>query len=413
MNFQFGTMTSDWPNDPVHVAWLAQHRDDLLDFYQPNVCDPDGGYNWLDAAGAPLRRLGKPLWLNARMLHVFSLATMLGRVEAADVAAHGVRYLLDGPLHDRQHGGWFSLAADGEAAAPSKELYGLAHVLLAGTSALAAGLPGADSLIDEALMLVDRHFWVDELGVCLEAFNSTFTEVDAYRGQNANMHMTEALIAAYEVTGDQGLLQRAVRIASFIAKRALDGEGSWRLAEHYDVDWKPMPDYNIDQPRHPFRPYGSLVGHWLEWAKLCLQLRGLGVEEEWLLPVAQVLFRRAVEEGWQDSGGFVYTVDWQGRPVVSEKYFWAPAEAIGASCYLWKATGDSCYNDWYRKLWSYSNEYFADHELGSWHHELSVDNSPISVTWEGKPDAYHIYQATLYALLPTGKGLAAWARDRS
>lgn len=397
-------------SDVAHPAWLRKHRDSLLDFYQPNIRDPRGGYNWLDVAGAPLPSKGKQLWLNARMVHVFSLAAMLGRPGAREVAEHGVSYLLDGPLHDKQYGGWFSIAMDEGPVDTSKELYGLAHVLLCGSTALAAGIAGADKLVEEAVSLIDRHFWLDDVGVCVEAFDRQFLHLDPYRGQNANMHTTEAFIAAYEVTGEERFLQRALRIGTFIAQRALDGEGAWRLTEHYDEDWKPLPDYNRDQPRHPFRPYGSLVGHWLEWSKLCQQMRGLGVDEEWLLPASRILFEKAVSEGWQPSGGFVYTVDWDGRPVVSEKYFWEPAEGIGASCYLWRTTADPFYSDWYQRQWAYVDEHVVDHELGSWHHELNDANEPAAVTWQGKPDVYHAYQATLYAELPLDKGLAAWAR---
>lgn len=65
--------------DPDHRAWLRAQRQALLDFYQPQVCLPSGGYAWLDDDGAPLPHKGAQLWLGARMLHVFSLETMLGR----------------------------------------------------------------------------------------------------------------------------------------------------------------------------------------------------------------------------------------------------------------------------------------------------------------------------------------------
>ncbi|WP_344931743.1 AGE family epimerase/isomerase [Saccharopolyspora gregorii] len=36
-----------------------------------------------------------------------------------------------------------------------------------------------------------------------------------------------------------------------------------------------------------------------------------------------------------------------------------------------------------------------DRELGSWRHELDEHNRPAATVWEGKPDLYHAYQATL------------------
>jgi sulfoquinovose isomerase len=409
------TAPHDPLTDPAHRRWLTEHREQLLDFYQPHVVDPSGGYSWLNDDGAPLPRHGHPLWLGARMLHVFSIASLLGRPGAFDVAQHGADFYRHGAGRDAAHGGWFS-SVGGDEANDAKELYGLAHVLLAGSSARQAGVTGGDDLISEATELIDRHYWLEQDGLCLEAYDRAFTTLDPYRGQNANMHMTEACIAAFEATGESAYLERATRIARFIARPALGeavgSRGPWRLAEHFDEAWKPLPDYNIDEPKHPFRPYGSLVGHWLEWAKLCLQLHGLGVDEDWLVPTAERLFEAAVSEGWQANGGFVYTVDWEGRPVVRDRYFWGPAEAVGAARYLAGATGKDEYLRWYETFWAFSREHFIDPGNGSWFHELDPQNRPMTMTWDGRPDLYHTYQATLYAFLPADRGLAAWAHDQ-
>ena len=45
-----------------------------------------------------------------------------------------------------------------------------------------------------------------------------------------------------------------------------------RLNEHFDADWRPLPDYNRAEPAHPFRPYGATIGHWFEWARLAYTL---------------------------------------------------------------------------------------------------------------------------------------------
>lgn len=397
-------------DDPAHLRWLAEQSASLLDFYQPHVCDPDGGYAWLDGAGEAIPAQGHPLWAGSRTLHVFALAQMLGREGAGDVVRHGLDFYLDGPGHDAQYGGWFAQVG-GAQPDDTKPLYGLAHVLLAGSTLLQAGYDEGARLIEEASSLIDAHYWREADGLCLESYDRSFTVLDAYRGQNANMHLAEAYLAAYEATGIETYIERATRIATFIAKPAIGPAEAapWRLPEHYDENWEPVPGYNIDRPKDPFRPYGSLVGHWLEWARLCMQLRGLGVDEEWLIPAATRLFDAALEEGWQPNGGFVYTVDWEGRPVVADRYFWEPAEGVGAACFLGRVTGDRRHAEWYVRIWRYIDEHVVDHERGSWFPELDSENRPLEVTWLGKPDIYHAYQATLYARLPLDQGLAAWA----
>ncbi|WP_022868974.1 AGE family epimerase/isomerase [Schaalia vaccimaxillae] len=412
MNSLIGTPGSNLIKDDAHIEWLREERRRLLDFYQPNVCDPEGGYNYLDATGEPLADQGKQLWTSARMLHCFSLAHMLGREGAARIVEHGLDYFLTGVGRDHKYGGWFATVG-GRNPSDRKELYGQAHVLLAASSALQAGFERGRELIDAALDVINRHYWRDAEGRCVEAFDRTFTELDPYRGQNANMHLTEAFLAAYEATGDEVLLERAVRIGEHIAGDAAANEdGAWRLCEHFAEDWTPLLEYNVDDPRHPFRPYGSQPGHWLEWAKLMMQMRGLGVDVDWLLPAAANLFKGAMVEGWQPGGGFVYTVGWDGAPIVEERFFWEPAEGVGAARFLYAATGDCSYADDYRTIWQYAADHFRDLQGGSWFPELNAANEPVSITWEGKPDLYHAFQATMYAEMPAHLGIAAWAKTQ-
>ena len=72
-----------------------------------------------------------------------------------------------------------------------KVCYAHAFVILAASSALLAGRPGAKELLDEALATYDKHFWDDEIGLAVDTWNTEFTELDPYRGLNANMHTTE------------------------------------------------------------------------------------------------------------------------------------------------------------------------------------------------------------------------------
>lgn len=395
--------------DATEPLWLARQRDTLLDFYQPRVALPGAGFGWLDASGGPVPGQGSQLWIGARMLHVFALAEMLGRPGAGDLVDHGLDFYAGGQGQDAEFGGWYATVG-GENPSDRKELYGQAHVLLAGSSALQAGHPRAETLVSDALELIESRYWVEADGACVEEYDRRFTRCEDYRGQNANMHLTEALLACYEATGLRTCLERATRIAARIAGPAAeDRQGSWRLVEHFGPDWRPNRDFNIDDQRHPFRPYGSQPGHWLEWAKLLLQLRGLGVEEDWLLAAARNLFAGAIEDGWTSDGGFVYTVGWDGRPVVAERFFWEPAEGIGAAWALFLATGEDSYRAWYQRLWEFCATRLRDPDTGSWFHELSPQGHPTSITWSGRPDLYHAFQATLYALAPAGQGLAAAA----
>ena len=61
-----------------------------------------------------------------------------------------------------------------------------------------------------------------------------------------------------------------------------------------------------------------------------------------MLDDARALFQAAIHEGWAVDGadGFVYTVGWDGVPVVRERMHWVVAEATATAAALYQATGD-------------------------------------------------------------------------
>ena len=225
------------------------------------------------------------------------------------------------------------------------------------------------------------------------------------------MHTVEAYLAAADVTGEDVWLDRALRIT----RRVVDGyarENAWRIPEHFDENWQPLLDYNTDDRAHQFRPFGATVGHWLEWARLVLHARaGLisrgRAAEEWMLESARALFAQSVADGWAVDGapGFVYTVDFEGRPVVHERMHWVVCEAIGAAAALESVTGEVQYEDWYQRAWDYAAVHLIERP-GAWAHELSAQNGPSATMWAGKPDIYHALQATLIPRLPLAPALA-------
>jgi sulfoquinovose isomerase len=393
---------------PGDEQYLAAQRADLLRFAQG--ARHQLGFGWLDDAGDV--DMGRPveLWITCRMTHVVGLGLLAGeppapggpdRAELAALAAHGVR-CLSGTLADTQHGGWFAAVISDGPVDDAKRAYGHAFVLLAASTAVAAGVPGAQGLLRDALDVFDRYFWDDEAGLVVEEWDRTWSVLDAYRGINANMHTLEAYLAVGDVTGQPVWHRRAGRIAEGVAGWARDNQ--WRIPEHFDASWTPLPEYNREAPSHPFRPYGATVGHGLEWARLLVAVDAtLGyAAPPGLVEAAVALTDRATSDGWAVDGadGFVYTTDWQGRPVVRSRMHWVLAEALNTAEVLHRATGDERYLDDLRRWWDYADRCLVDHRSGSWRHELDPTNSPSAEVWPGRPDVYHAYQAALLPCLP-------------
>jgi mannose/cellobiose epimerase-like protein (N-acyl-D-glucosamine 2-epimerase family) len=293
---------------------------------------------------------------------------------------------------------------------PLKHAYGHAFVLLAASSARVAGHPDADRLLADVGEVLRTRFWDPAHGAVAEEFAPDWSPISGYRGQNSNMHLTEALMAAFEATGDRSYLEMAESIASLVIRRHA-AEGGWRVTEHFDAGWTPDREYaNGDV----FRPYGTTPGHALEWARLLLQLWEIGGRRvDWLPGTAAALFDRAVADAWDgERGGFVYTLDWTGAPRLRNRLWWPCAEGIGAAAFLNAIDGAERYELWYRRIWDFVATELVDRENGGWRTQPADPSGP-PLLFEGKPDLYHALQACLVPLLPTSgtiiRGLAEGA----
>lgn len=394
----------------AHARWLEFETDRLLRFARGSRLSA-GGFGMLDDVGAVSDPRSSDLLITCRMTHVFSLAALLGRPGGGWLADHGVKALTE-QFADPVHGGWWR-EIDLTSHRPvedRKEAYAHAFVVLAASSAVRAGRPGAAPLLAAALDVIDRHFWDETDGRVRESWDAAFEQEEPYRGANSNMHSVEAFLAAADASGDPVWRTRALRIADWLINDVARNN-EWRIVEHFHLDGSQDRQYNVDNPAHQYRPYGATIGHSLEWSRLLLHLRAaLGSEApDWLLEAAIALFETAVSSGWAVDGadGFVYTVDWDGSPVVRERLHWVVAEAIGAAAALAHATGGDRYAVLYEAFWDHAAAYFIDEERGSWHHELDTSNQPAGSVWSGKPDIYHALQTTLIPRLPLHPSLAS------
>jgi sulfoquinovose isomerase len=391
-----------WLDRPWHRQWLTNEASRLLSF-SVKARHPNGGFAWMDTSGQP--DLERPVltWVTTRMTHVLAVGHMLGTPGCGSLASHGI-IALRTVLADQTHGGWFS-ATDAPGGG-EKRAYEHAFVLLAASSATLAGRPDAEALLSDALGVVERYFWDDERGVVVDVWNRDWSVREPYGGANANMHMVEAFLAAADVTGNRVWLERAVRIASFFIDNAARAQ-EWRIPEHFDANWSRLPEYGRDEPAHQFRPYGATIGHAFEWSRLCLHLHAaLGsTAEGWLVEAARNLYSRAVLDGWQQDG-FVYTTDWTGKPVVTDRLHWVVCEAIAAAGALARVTGEKSYEANYQDFWDVAETFFIDRRQGSWYAQLDAANVLAGSVWSGKPDTYHAFQATLLPRLPLAPSLA-------
>ena len=277
-----------------------------------------------------------------------------------------------------------------------KQAYGHAFVLLAASAAKRASHPDADRLLADITDVIKTKFWEPAVGATTEDYSPDWRALDAYRGQNSNMHLTEALMAAFQATGTTMYLEMAESIAQLIVHKHAQA-ADWRVPEHFDGQWQVDLNYGGNPM---FRPAGTTPGHALEWSRLLVELYILGQRRHgWMVPAAEALFVKACNLGWNEThGGFYYTLDWNNRPLQTACLWWPCAEAIAAAHVLQSVSDNPTFEIWYRRVWKFVITHLIDKSQGGWFPEVDAAHQPVDNIFVGKPDIYHAIQACLIPL---------------
>ncbi|RST45977.1 AGE family epimerase/isomerase [Variovorax sp. DXTD-1] len=390
--------------------FLADHILNTLAFYAPVSRDPSGGFfHFFKDDGAVYDRRTRHLVSSTRFVFNHAMAyRRFGRPEDLEAARHGLAFVQR--AHAQPGGGyaWQIDWHDAQAGVQdsTNHCYGLAFVLLAHAHALMAGIGDARAGLEQTWQLMEQRFWEPQHALYADEATPDW-QVGPYRGQNANMHACEAMLAAYEATKEARYLDRALALAESVTGKLAELAGGL-VWEHYREDWSIDWDYNRGDKTNIFRPWGFQTGHLTEWTKLLLQLeRALvasGREAEWIVLRARHFFDTAMQRGWDaEHGGLVYGFGPDGEVCDGDKYFWVQAESFAAAALLAVRTGDEGYWNWYDRIWAYSWEHFVDHRHGAWYRILTPDNRKISdeKSPAGKTD-YHTMGACYDVLRALG-----------
>ncbi|MEP6343535.1 MAG: AGE family epimerase/isomerase [Maricaulaceae bacterium] len=368
-------MSLDTP-DFESSDFLEQHIKTTLEFYEPRAFAPEGGFYgcFLDNGHCydpDVRQLV------ASCRYVFNYATayrLYGNAKHLDWAKWGLDYLET--AHKQNNGAYAWQIENGEVTDSRVMAYGHAFVLLAAASCLQAGIKRAAKTIDDVFEFIEIYFWDAEASAYFDERDASLKTLSPYRGQNANMHMCEALLTAWLASRDVRFLDRAEQLANRFAIE-LAAQSGGKIWEHYDSDWNVDMEFNIDKPNDRYKPWGFQPGHQTEWSKLLLILNRERPHEKWI-STAKSLYDQAIDMGWDKSyGGLVYGVAPNGDVCASEKYFWVQSESFATAWRLYDVTGEDKYRQDYNRIWAWSWTYMIDHEFGAWFRVRNRDGSAI------------------------------------
>ena len=83
----------------------------------------------------------------------------------------------------------------------TQQAYGYAFVLLAYSALFKAKIVKDKKALIRTYNLLEERFWQAEYGLYADEISPS-GELSEYRGQNSNMHLCEAMLAAYDATKD-------------------------------------------------------------------------------------------------------------------------------------------------------------------------------------------------------------------
>ena len=227
-------------------AFLEGHIRDTLAFYAPRIYAPEGGFYgcFLDD-GTCYDPQSRQLVASTRYVLNYATAYRLyGDPKHLEWAEWGLDYLQEGHRQENGHYAW--LIEDGIVTDKRVMAYGHAFVLLAAASCVKAGIKRASQIIVNVYDFMEAYFWDAEFGAYLDERDDSLKTLSPYRGQNANMHMCEALLAAYQATGEVKYLNRAEQLAETFAIK-LAAQSGGQIWEHYNADWNVDMAFNIDK----------------------------------------------------------------------------------------------------------------------------------------------------------------------
>jgi mannose/cellobiose epimerase-like protein (N-acyl-D-glucosamine 2-epimerase family) len=357
--------------------FLIDHISHTMSFYHPRSIDLAGGfYHFFRDDGSVYNRTTRHLVSSTRYVFTYAMAyRQFGGNEFLNGVRHGLQFL-ETAHHNPETGGYAWMLEGKDVKDGTNHCYGLAFVLLAYAKAVEANIDGARAKLESTWDLLERRFWDPDYGLYKDEASASW-ELSSYRGQNANMHACEAMLAAFEATAEAKYLNRAETIADNIVNRqaSLTDGLVW---EHFHDDWSVDELYNFGDHSNDFRPWGFQPGHQTEWAKLLLIL-DRHRPDPWHLKRARELFDTAIELSWDPvHEGMVYGIGTDRTYYNDDKYFWVQAESIAAAALLASRTNDNKYWQWYDRLWAYCWDHFVDHQYGAWFKILSRDNKKLN-----------------------------------
>ncbi|GAB4056163.1 AGE family epimerase/isomerase [Spirosoma litoris] len=392
--------------------------DELLPFWMKRAVDRENGgfITHFDQHGNDSGEDEKSLIAQTRSIYTYASAHRAGygNGELADMARHGVDYLLTN-MWDQEYGGFYWMTnRKGEILIDQKIVYGQSFAIYCLSEYTLA--TGDTRGVDYARKVFDllQKYVVDTChGGYFEMFHRDWTlkGPGAAGGDrktlDAHMHLMEAFTTLYECTQEPIHRRKLLEIIELLVTKIMHpayGTGvpqfwaNWQVAPQIKFDviwgWDRFTEDGVKREAEDNTSYG----HNAEFAWLLIHaLDVLQIPYDTYRDQLQKSFSHAVDYGvdWEQGGVFVEGSH-SGAVYDREKEFWQQAEVLIGFLDAYRILGDEKYWNAYVNVHRFVLDKMVNHSVGEWWPLMTRQGVPI---WTHMSHSWKINYHTVRAVV--------------
>jgi mannobiose 2-epimerase len=400
-------MPRERTDDQIRERLTTLLLENILPFWVTQTVDQTGGFRQNhDARGRWKGPCSKHIVGQARQTWFFSrlARSRYGTAEHHRLARHGFEFLCR-RMWDGDYGGFFwEVDETGDPPTmPDKHLYGQAFGLYALSEYAEATRDGsALSLADDLFDILERRAHDGASGGYLQFFlrdwSSPPAEARSYRDDlgptdktlDTHLHLLEGLAAYCRARDDPRAARRLAELALILSSTMVHRPSGAGI-NFYTRDWTRFPT-----PTHERVTYG----HDVESLWLLADAAGaLGWSPALLRSFASATLTHALEYGFDRRRGGIYLMGYPQVPADRrEKVWWAQAETLVATLWMYQQTRDARYREYFERTLDWVWDHQADWRHGDWHMVVDSRGRPSGDKAHAFKTPYHNGRAILTCL---------------
>lgn len=403
---------------------------ELLPFWEKRCVDlVNGGFiTQFDQDGNDTGEDEKSLIAQTRSIYTFSSAHRAGYGDGrlAEMARHGVDFLLSKMWDSQNEGFYWMVNRKGEVVIDDKIVYGHSFAIYSLSEyTLATGDPRGAEYAEKVFDLLQKYAVDTNYGGYFEMFNNDWTLKGPgsaggdRKTLDAHMHLMEAFTTLYESSGKENHRRKLLEVIAILEHKIMHpvyGTGvpqfwaNWEVAPQIKFDTVWGWDRFTEDGQKSAAEDNTSYGHNVEFAWLLMHaLDILQIPYSQLESQLLKSFNHAVDKGidWEFGGVFVEGSH-SGEVYDREKEFWQQAEVLIGLLDAYRVYGDEKYLNAYESVHRFVFDKMIHHEVGEWWPLMTRQGVPIwthmSHSWKIN---YHTVRSMVQSIIRLDKLIKA------